>query len=88
MDQLQKIYSIKIKNDDDRSTSVTKYRLGLRLLGEVRGGGRERERERERGGRREKKRERVTSFSLSLSPSFPAGLVWSGGRRRWFVFAP
>ena len=57
MDQLQKIYSIQIKNDDDRSTSVTKYRLGLRLLGEVRGGGRERERERERGGG-ERKRER------------------------------
>ena len=35
LEQLQKIYSPPIKKDDDRSATVTKFRLGLRFLGEV-----------------------------------------------------
>ena len=35
LEQLQRIYSTPIKKEDDRAATVTKYRLGLRLLGEV-----------------------------------------------------
>ena len=35
LEQIQKIYSISIKREDDRTATITKYRLGLRLLGEV-----------------------------------------------------
>ena len=35
LEQMQRLYSPPIRRDEDRSATVTKYRLGLRLLGEV-----------------------------------------------------
>ena len=35
LNQLQKSFSTTIKKDDDRAATITKYRLGFRLLGGV-----------------------------------------------------